>query len=155
MSMRTPLPALTLALACAGLLAPTRGEAQDVYSFGAIATVEPPRVISADSALLAMKERLRTLIAAQEGYWLTHGTFTTDVSAMGLHVTGTERRNQPTVAVVFAGGRGWSAVATHAGLPARSCVVFAGEEDGLPRLPATLKGRKKPQQPGVPVCDKP
>lgn len=147
---------LPLALLSAAALAPQSAESQDAYSFSAVApAAEPAPAISPDSALGAMKQRLRHLVAAQEGYWLNHGTFTTDVSVLDMHVTGLARRDLAAVAVIFAGGRGWSAIATHGSLPERSCVVFVGETDHLPRVPATLHAKKKAEQPGVPVCDTP
>jgi hypothetical protein len=146
---------LPLALMGTIALAPRVAFAQDVYSFATAAPPEPAPVISADSALHLMKERLRNLVAAQEGYWLAHGTFTTDVSQLDMHVTGLERRSKASVAVIFAGGRGWSAVSTHGSLAERTCVVFVGEPENLPRLPVTLHAKRKAEQPGVPVCDTP
>lgn len=146
---------LPLALLSSLVIAPATALGQDVYSFATAAPPEPKPVISADSALHAMKERLRNLVAAQEGYWLAHGTFTTDVSLLDMHVTGLERREKASVAVIFAGGRGWSAVSTHGSLPERTCVVFVGEQDHLPRLPVTSHAKRKAEQPGVPVCDTP
>jgi hypothetical protein len=152
--MRTSLLLLAVPAAC--LLAPATAQTQDVYTFATEApAAESVPKIAPESALRAMKERLRNLIAAQEGYWLAHGTFTSDVSALGLHVTGSERREKATVAVIFAGGRGWSAVATHSALPNRTCVVFIGDETTLPRLPSTVRAKKKAETPGVPLCDTP
>ena len=133
---------------------PTSGEAQDVYSFGTIeAPAEKERLVAPDSVMGLMKETLRNLVAAQEGYWLDHGSFTTDVSALGMHVRGPERRDSATVWVLFAGGRGWSAVATHSALPKKSCVIFVGDADDLPRLPRTAGKGKKAEQEGVAMCD--
>jgi hypothetical protein len=151
--MRTSLIAVALAAGC--LFAPQLGAAQDVYSFGAVApAVDDPAPVSPDSAIRAMRMQLRALVAAQEGHWLEHGSFTTDVSALGMHVRGTERRVKPAVSVIFAGGRSWSAIATHGALPEKTCAIFVGEPENLPRLPATLDKRRKPEQQGVPVCDK-
>ncbi len=143
-----------VAFAGIGLSLPTSVEAQDVYSFGTIeAPAEEKRLVVPDSVLGLMKATLRILVAAQEGYWLEHGSFTTDVSALGMHVRGAERRDSSTVRVLFAGGRGWSAVATHSALPKKSCVIFVGDADDLPRLPRTAGKGKKAEQEGVPMCD--
>lgn len=136
------------------LSVPTSGEAQDVYSFGTIeAPAEEKRIVAPDSVMGLMKATLRNLVAAQEGYWLEHGSFTTDVSALGMHVRGAERRDSATVWVLFAGGRGWSAVATHSALPKKSCVIFVGDAADLPRLPRTAGKGKKAEQEGTPMCD--
>lgn len=128
----------------------------EAYSFGALEpdSTAKPR-ISADSAIRLMKARLHDLVAAQEGYWLTHGTFTTDVASLGMHVTGLARRDSAAVSVIFAGGAGWTAIATHGSLPKKSCAIFVGEPENLPRLPVTTSAKKRPEQTGVPVCDAP
>jgi hypothetical protein len=146
---------LTVAFA-ACLFVPDSAAAQDVYSFGAIAPAdEIASKISPDSAIRAMKGRLHDLVAAQEGYWLTHGTFTTDVAVLGMHVTGMARRDSAAVSVIFAGGAGWSAVATHGSLVKKNCVIYVGGLENLPRLPVTAHGKLKAEQPGVAICDKP
>ncbi len=133
---------------------PTSGYAQDVYSFGTIeAPAEEKRHVAPDSVMGVLKETLRNLVAAQEGYWLEHGSYTTDVSALGMHARGAERRDSATVWVLFAGGRGWSGVAAHSALPKKSCVVFVGDPDDLPRLPRTAGKEKKAEHEGVPMCD--
>lgn len=150
--MRGLLALVSFAGIC--LSVPTSAEAQDVYSFGTIeAPAEEKRNVAPDSVMGLMKATLRNLVAAQEGYWLEHGSFTTDVSVLGMHVRGAERRDSATVWVLFAGGRGWSAVATHSALPKKSCVIFVGDADDLPRLPRTAGKGKKAEQEGIPMCD--
>ena len=147
---------LLTALFAAACLSATPTAAQEVYSFGAIAPAdEVESKISPDSAIRAMKSRLQDLVAAQEGYWLTHGSFTTDVAALGMHVTGLARQDSAAVSVIFAGGSGWSAVATHGSLVKKNCVIYVGAAENLPRLPLTLHDKARPEQTGVPVCDKP
>jgi hypothetical protein len=65
------------------------------------------------------------------------------------------RRSGPVVAVIFAGGRGWTAVATDRSLPGRSCVLFVGDEDDLPRIPRTTADGFIPLEQGTPRCDDP
>ena len=147
---------LTALFAACCLSLPSTSAAQEVYSFGAIAPADEDKPkISPDSAIRAMKTRLQDLVAAQEGHWLAHGSFTTDVASLGMHVTGLARRDSAAVSVIFAGGAGWSAVATHGSLVEKSCVIFVGAPVNLPRLPLTLHDKVRPEQTGVPVCDKP
>ena len=147
---------LTALFAACCLLLPRTSTAQEVYSFGAIAPADEDKpTISPDSAIRAMKGRLQDLVAAQEGHWLEHGSFTTDVASLGMHVTGLARRDSAAVSVIFAGGAGWSAVATHGSLVKKNCVIFVGAPENLPRLPLTLNDKVRPEQTGVPVCDKP
>src|SRR5690554_3138707 len=94
---------LTALFAACCLSLPSTSAAQEVYSFGAIAPADEDKPkISPDSAIRAMKTRLQDLVAAQEGHWLAHGSFTTDVASLGMHVTGLARRDSAAVSVIFA-----------------------------------------------------
>ena len=102
--------AIPLTAACAAALVSLAGTVKaqtvatsDAYSFGTVAPTDDKKpTISPDSAIRAMKARLHDLVAAQEGYWLTHGSFTTDVATLGMHVTGLARRDSAAVSVIFA-----------------------------------------------------
>src|SRR5947209_6257704 len=69
-----------------------------------------------------LKTVLRRLAAQQENYYAVHGTYTTDVSSLGL---GGHRGDTVFVQVAFAGGRGWTGVASQRGAK-RSCVIYVG-----------------------------
>jgi hypothetical protein len=112
-------------------------------------------VPTAADALTQLHARLRDLTMAQEKWWVEHGTYTTDVSALGLFVRGRAARDSVQVTVLFAGGRGWSGVATHPALRGKSCVLFVGNPTDLPRTPATQKAGKVPADEGTVACDEP
>jgi hypothetical protein len=154
--MRLPF----LALAAAALLTAS-AHAQQVAS--TTPTTPPPPIARTAPALLtradtlqALKEMassLMNLTIAQEGYWAKHGTYTTDASALGTH----GKQERAHAQVIFAGGRGWTGMATFRGLKGKSCVSFVGDVEATVKLPVTQADRRTPKstQEGQPVCDTP
>ena len=127
-------------------------------AFVAIAsTVRAQAPVMSDStkraAITETKSALRNLITAQEKYWADHGSYTTDGKGLGIYPND---RAKPLVQVILAGGRGWTAMATHPLLKGKSCVVYVGivREIGW-GLPETSADHVKAAQEGMPVCDVP
>lgn len=100
-----------------------------------------------------MKAALRTLVMKQEAFWSEHGSYTADMSALGLYPRPASATGTPAVQVVFAGSRGWTGMATQSTMKGQSCVVFVGNPDELPKLPATMRSKKIPGVEGAPLCD--
>ncbi|MFN2564396.1 MAG: hypothetical protein ABR499_05210 [Gemmatimonadaceae bacterium] len=159
----------TLAALAAAALAPALAHAQQqqgatpagapTASTTAVAT---PLNAAAEQALKQMTGKLRSVLAAQEQHYSDHGTYTTSMTALGKYDTGlsparanTGRRDSVSVQVIFAGGRGWTGIASHWGLRGKSCVVYVGIADELPKLPITRADRKTPTEESVPICDTP
>lgn len=116
-----------------------------------------PAAAASDSALQAiaeMKSALRNMVVAQEKYWSEHGTYTTDLSALGLFPSTAGARPGALPQVIFAGGRGWSGIADHRRLN-RSCVIFVGSPDELPFVPRTTRSRVLAANQGEPACERP
>ena len=108
--------------------------------------VAPPAPPTPDEILTMLRSDLRAITAAQEGALHTTGEYKTRFEQLqltpspGVHV----EFIQPTI-------EGYSAVATHPGLPSISCVVFAGD---VANPPVTRKlGRRGTV--GEVVCDQP
>jgi hypothetical protein len=96
---------------------------------------------------------MRNLITAEESYFSDHGTYTTDASALGVYP---RKAGVSPVQVIFAGGRGWTGMATDPALKGKSCVVFIGSEKELPGgVPKTLGAGLAAQSEAQPVCDEP
>jgi pyruvate dehydrogenase E2 component (dihydrolipoamide acetyltransferase) len=156
----------TLAVLATAVLAPTPAQAQQPQGApqsgapAATTTAAPaPANATAERAIKQMTAKLRNVLAAQEGHYSDHGTYTTSMTALGRYDaslapsrTGT-RRDSVSVQVIFAGGRGWTGIASHWGLRGRSCVVFVGIAEELPKLPITRADRRTPMEEGVPACD--
>jgi hypothetical protein len=154
----------TLAVLAAGGLVPTLAHAQQQGApqpgaSAASTTVAAP-VNPAEQAIKQMISKLRDVQAAQDGHLSDHGTYTTSMTALGKYEpslapsrANSSRRDSVSVQVIFAGGRGWTGIASHWGLRGRSCVVFVGLAEELPKVPITRADRRTPTEEGVPACD--
>jgi hypothetical protein len=100
-----------------------------------------------------MKASLRALVMKQEAFWAEHGSYTADMSALGLYPRPAAANGAPAVQVIFAGSRGWTGMATQSTMKGMSCVIFVGNPDELPKLPATMRSKAIPSVQGAPLCD--
>ena len=109
----------------------------------------------ADSTL---KTWLRQLVERQEQYYSEHGTYTTDVAALGLftrpgQAAPSQKPDSIWVEVIHAGGRSWWGRAMYRGHRDKSCVVWVGTQVDF-TAPPTTEGQKRPApQEGAPACD--
>jgi len=101
----------------------------------------------------ALKSALRNLVVAQENYFMNHGTYTTDVAALGLFWRGAPR-DSIFLQVVNAGGRSWNGRAVHQGARDKSCVIYVGYKNDLPSSPVTEADSVAAKNEGEPVCDR-
>lgn len=100
-----------------------------------------------------MKAALRALVMKEEAFWSEHGSYTADMSALGLYPRSASAGAAPAVQVIFAGSPGWTGMATQSTMKGTSCVVFVGNPDELPKLPATMRSKEIPSVEGAPLCD--
>jgi hypothetical protein len=136
----TPRPAV---FACVGfLLCFATGSAQ-----------VRPAAAGANDPTPALKNKLRQLVTAQEGYWAEHGTYTTDVAALGMYSKTSVRNDSIWVQVVQAGGRSWWGRASDRAHRDQSCVIFIGLPEDFTSRPATDGEKVKAQKEGEPICD--
>ena len=153
MKLLFPLAAATL------LVAPFSVRAQQAVaarSEGPTTTASAPQAarstVSEADAFRLMESALRNLVTAQEKYWMAHGSYTTDMAALGLFTPGMRSpRDSAFAQVILAGSTGWTGMARHAAVRGKTCVIAINGG----QLPAvkTAKQEKTPQNDGVPVCD--
>ncbi len=111
--------------------------------------------LQADSTL---KHWLRQLVVSQERYYSEHGTYTTDVAALGLF-TGRGRAAPSAkpdsiyLEVIQAGGRSWWGQARYRGQRGSSCVIWVGLTADFTAAPTTQGGRLPAPKEGEPACD--
>jgi hypothetical protein len=129
--MRFSSPLLSVASAVALLNAPVRAQ-------------QPP------DPTASMKRQLRNLVTAQEAYFASHVTYTTDVAALGRFLIEDSLRVQ----VLHAGGRSWSGRAVHQGRPGKSCVIYVGYLSDFPSPPVTDADSIRATREAEPVCDR-
>jgi hypothetical protein len=102
----------------------------------------------------ALKSALRNLVVAQEAYFANHGTYTTDVSALGLYARADARTDSIWIQVIQAGGRSWSGRAIHRALRTKSCAIFVGYLTDFPAPPVTDGDSIRVTVEGQPTCDR-
>ena len=123
-----------------------------VVIIGILAAIAIPKFANTkEKAVVAsMKSDLRNLVTAEEAYF---SDYTTYVGGNASNLAGTATQADPnlqfvpsagvTIAIAATAGQGYSATATHNGLPAgRQCAIFVGA--GIaPVAPATVEGEPK------------
>lgn len=155
----TMLPfARVLITAVAIAVAPGAVRAQAVAAMPAAAASTAMTASDSTRALNEMRTVLRQLTTRQEAYWADHGSYTTDMAALGFFTVprAVDRAATPKAypQVIFAGSRGWTGMATYRQLK-QTCVIFVGNADELPKLPVTRADRRVAAEEGAPTCDAP
>jgi hypothetical protein len=93
-----------------------------------------------------IRRSLRRLVLAEETFFAENGTYTEELSLIGLTPD-----KDVTVRFLWLSRDGWAASGTHSALPGRDCVVFVGKAQAAP---TTLKYLRRGRE-GVTVCDQP
>jgi hypothetical protein len=109
--------------------------------------VDTTSALDAVNPVVQMRVDLRKLALAQTAYFGTQGTYSRRVETLPLQF-GWQRG--VSVTLIHADHRSWTARATHAARPGKSCVMWFGKPL---RRPATTSRHIVPQSAGVPACD--
>lgn len=94
-----------------------------VVIIGLLATIALPRFSGArDKAYRSqMQNDLRNLATAEEAYFDSHSTYTTNVTTLDLNSS-----NGVSISITEATGAGWSASASHTAIPGVTCGLYYG-----------------------------
>jgi hypothetical protein len=109
--------------------------------------VDTSNALDAVNPSVQMRVDLRKMGEAQRAYFGTQGRYSSGVERLPIQFIW---QRGVSVALLHADRRSWSARATHASRPGKSCVVWFGEPA---RRPVTQAQRKVPERSGVPACD--
>ena len=128
-----------------------------VLGLALLAIARPPA--SAGGAMTGspdaqLKAQLRNLVTAEEKFWAEHGTYTTDVSQLGMFRAKSTSTDSTWAQVLYAGGRSWSGRALYRGKLGRSCAIYVGALSDFPSPPVTEADSLRATEEGAPVCDK-
>lgn len=107
-----------------------------VVIIGLLATIAIPKFSNTKEKAYvgAMKSDLRNLATAEEAFFYDSSKYTTNFALMNNF-----NASAGVTLVVNATNSGWSATATSAFAPSRTCALFAGS--AAPVAPATVEGR--------------
>ena len=98
----------------------------------------------AAAAFSETRAALRRLVTAEETFFAENGTYTDELSHLGL-----QPDSNTTIRFLRISRDGWAARGTHISLPGRDCVIFVGRAR---RPPTTVKYGRRGRE-GVPTCD--
>jgi hypothetical protein len=131
------------ALLVAGILVPPAALLSANVGTGAIGSDPNP----------VLRQQLRNLVTAQEKYWADHGTYTTDVAALGFFRPRVTAPDTVWIQVVQAGGRSWWGRAVHLAQRGKSCIIYVGTMEDFTAPPTTDAAKVRAQREGDPICD--
>jgi hypothetical protein len=103
--------------------------------------------LDAVNPTVQMRVDLRNLVRSQDTYFGLQGVYSRRTEPFALQYLW---HRGVTISVLTANDASWSARATHASRPGKSCVIWLGP---VPQRPATEAQRRVPEQPATPVCD--
>lgn len=81
-----------------------------------------------------MQNDLRNLATAEEAYFESHSTYTTNVTAMAFN-----RSDGVTISISEATGAGWTAIASHTAIPVQ-CGLYYGTASAPSGIPVSGEG---------------
>ncbi len=94
---------------------------------GLLAAIALPKFVNTrqKSMLAAMKSDLRNMATAQENYFTTYFTYTSNINNFDFNMT-----QNVTVTIPEADNSGWRGTATHSGAPGKTCEIYYGDASG-------------------------
>jgi hypothetical protein len=96
---------------------------------------------------IQMRVDLRNLVRSQDTWYGTQGVYSRRTEPFALQYLW---HRGVTITILSANDVSWSARATHANRPGKSCVIWFGP---VATRPVTQAQRRTPERPGIPACD--
>ena len=96
---------------------------------------------------IQMRVDLRNLVRSQDSYFGTQGIYSRRTEPFALQYLW---HRGVTITILSANDASWSARATHASRPGKSCVIWLGP---VAQRPVTELQKRSPEQPSTPICD--
>lgn len=99
--------------------------------------------------------RLTNMVGDQESLYADQGSYGTHPARrQTADSTNRVALEQVQVQVLYAGKKGWTAIASHPDAPGKNCVVYVGRRTSLPMIPRTRADATNAAVEGHPVCDR-
>ena len=113
----------------------------------AAAEADTGSALDAVSPSVQMRVDLRNIVRSQDTYFGLQGVYSRRTEPFALQYLWHQGVK---VTILGANDQSWSARATHASRPGKSCVIWLGP---VPQRPATESQKRVPSEPATPVCD--
>jgi hypothetical protein len=127
--------------------APQASTAQPPPAQAALALPDTGSALDAVEPTIQMRVDLRNLVRSQDTYFGTQGIYSRRTEPFALQYLW---HRGVTIVILSANEASWSARATHASRPGKSCVIWLGP---VAQRPVTERQKRSPEQPSTPVCD--
>lgn len=111
------------------------------------ADADTANALDAVNPSVQMRVDLRNLVRSQDTWFGTQATYSKRVEPFALQYLW---HRGVKIIILSANDQSWSARATHASRPGKSCVIWIGP---VPLRPATESQGRTSEEPGTPVCD--
>ncbi|MBL0172512.1 MAG: hypothetical protein IPP90_17720 [Gemmatimonadaceae bacterium] len=106
-------------------------------------------------AVVQTKRRLKALVGDQEAWYSDHGSYGANANTMARNATRTDSSfDKVQIQVLYAGKKGWTAMASHPDAPGKSCVIYVGYRNALPMIPRTRADALDASAEAQPACDR-
>ena len=114
---------------------------------GAAAEADTASALDAVNPSIQMRVDLRNLVRSQDGYFGLQGEYSRRTEPFALQYLW---HRGVKITILSANDQSWSARATFASRPGKSCVIWLGP---VPQRPVTESQKRTPAEPATPVCD--
>ena len=113
----------------------------------AAAEADTANALDAVNPSIQMRVDLRNLVRSQDGYFGLQGEYSRRTEPFALQYLW---HRGVKITILSANDQSWSARATFASRPGRSCVIWLGP---VPQRPVTESQKRTPAEPATPACD--
>jgi hypothetical protein len=111
------------------------------------AAADTASALDAVNPAVQMRVDLRNLVRSQDTYFGLQGVYSRRTEPFALQYLW---HRGVKITILGANDQSWSARATHASRPGRSCVIWLGP---VPQRPTTESQKRTAEEPATPVCD--
>jgi hypothetical protein len=114
-----------------------------------------PKRNGSSAAVSLTERRLKALVGDQESWYSDHGQYSTNAYAVARNATRADSALEKVqIQVLYAGKKGWTAMASHPDAPGKTCVIYVGYRSSLPMVPRTRADALDAASEGKPTCDR-
>lgn len=104
-------------------------------------------------ALEIVARRLKTLVSEEEAWYAKYDSYGKQPARLAGADSASEYAHVQ-IQVLYAGKKGWTAIASHPDAPGMNCVIFVGNRSSLPMIPRTRADANEATAEAQPVCDR-
>lgn len=105
-------------------------------------------------ALEVVARRLTALVAEEEAWYAEYASYGKQPSRLAGSDNASSEFAHVQIQVLYAGKKGWTAIASHPDAPGMNCVIYVGNRSSLPMIPRTRTDANEATAEAQPVCDR-